>query len=298
MIAWAELSVDVSRSFCRKVKAAGFSIWADLSVMSGHITQEERGHKHFLSYIVPEPYPWLDRTFEEQQFDDMWLGEGLISDMAEYLHLKPEELVAALEDHPELKVRDEWGKCNPVTPDEVADFYKHCPAYLLDLTMWNASPTFRSITEQMPSVKDKVVLDFGGGLGSLACWMVTRKAKRVDYLDIPDGCLENFAKWRATKQKVSAALQFLPCLDGRGQYDLIVAIDVFEHLPDIHEKVDALARALRVGGEMFCHCEWDNHNGVYPQHFDWSGEWDALLESNNLKVIAKNENIYLLEKVA
>ncbi|MQY80657.1 MAG: methyltransferase domain-containing protein [Dehalococcoidia bacterium] len=44
--------------FCRKAQAAGFKIFADPSVMCGHLSQYERGWKHFLAWANKDQFPW------------------------------------------------------------------------------------------------------------------------------------------------------------------------------------------------------------------------------------------------
>ena len=46
--------------FCRKAQEAGFKIFADPSVMSGHYTEYIRGFKHFMIWSNKEPFDWLE----------------------------------------------------------------------------------------------------------------------------------------------------------------------------------------------------------------------------------------------
>lgn len=46
--------------FCRKAQEAGFKIYADPSVMSGHYSEYIRGFKHFLQWSHKEPFDWME----------------------------------------------------------------------------------------------------------------------------------------------------------------------------------------------------------------------------------------------
>ena len=46
--------------FCRKAQEAGFKIFADPSVMSGHYSEYIRGFKHFLQWSNNLPFDWME----------------------------------------------------------------------------------------------------------------------------------------------------------------------------------------------------------------------------------------------
>jgi len=301
---WFERTTDRGGEdfdFCRKVQEAGFKIYADLSVMCGHWAWEERGWRHFLSYSIPEPYPWVSRTQHEHDIADMLLGEGLIGDMADYLKMTPAELIQLLEGEPQKDVAYEWTTLhNPKTQQDRDLFYSTCKTYLLDLTMWNVSPTYRQIIDMLPQVEDKTVLDFGAGLGSSSLWLAAMKAKRVDYYDL-SGVLQDFAKWRIEKLDQNTFINFLPSLNGASdKYDLVVAIDVFEHIPKdtLDGILGQLWQSLKDKGQLFCHVEFDKHDGVYPQHFEYGDEFQDMMRTIGFKQLQMAGSIQLWQKEA
>ena len=141
--------------------------------------------------------------------------------------------------------------------------------------MWNASTTLKVIINCLPNVKGLKVLDFGGGIGSLALLLEKRGAD-VDYLDLP-GIVSDFAQFRS-----NGRINFIDSLEDKsGVYDLIVAIDTLEHLPDLPEQLKHIGKALKPGGILFYHANFGQQE-FYPQHIDWSQEWPELLAGAGL----------------
>jgi len=245
--------------FCDKARKNGFEIWADMAVLLGHLRLDPVGASQFLTQYR--------NTADANEF----LGEEPIAhDLAKFLHKTPAYIKRKIRANPALEVAKRWQEKNPQTLNEVRQFYSETPEYLFDLAMWNASDTFKQLINYLPNVEGQKVLDFGGGIGSLSLLLHKRGAD-VDYLDLP-GVVSDFAKFRS-----NGRLTFIDSLSDKQEiYDLIVAIDVFEHLPDLPEQLTMMAKALKPDGALFFHNNFGQQDS-HPQHIDWSKQWSELL---------------------
>ncbi|GAJ00549.1 unnamed protein product, partial [marine sediment metagenome] len=206
-------------------------------------------------------------TVETNEF----LGKEVITQhLARFLNRAPAYVRGRINDKTTLRTAEIWRERNPQTLDEIRRFYSEATEYLFDLAQWNASETFKKIINYLPRVEGLKVLDFGGGLGSLSL-LLDKRGANVDYLDLP-GLVTEFAKFRS-----NGRVNFIDSLEDSSEaYDLIIAIDVFEHLPDLPEQLKTIAKALKSDGILF----FNNNFGQlehHPQHIDWSQKWPGLL---------------------
>jgi 2-polyprenyl-3-methyl-5-hydroxy-6-metoxy-1,4-benzoquinol methylase len=107
-------------------------------------------------------------------------------------------------------------------------------------------------------------LDFGSGVGSGAL-LFTRAGVQMTLADISSTLL-NFARWRFARRGLPAV--FLDLSHHRlptASFDMILAMDVFEHLTDPVEVVERLWQALRPGGLFFARIQVEDA-GMHPQH--------------------------------
>lgn len=107
-------------------------------------------------------------------------------------------------------------------------------------------------------------LDFGSGVGSGAVLFI-RAGFEMTLADISSTLL-NFARWRIAKRGLRARFvdlkhETIPV----AEFDMILAMDVFEHLVDPAETVDHLWRALKPGGLLFARIHAEN-DADRPQH--------------------------------
>lgn len=180
-------------------------------------------------------------------------------------------------------VADRWKVAAPSTATEVEAFYGTTREYLYDLILWNTSPGFQRLLGALSQVRGERVLEFGGGIGTLAEFLVTR-GNTVHYHDLP-GVVRDFAGWRFSRlpEDMRARIEVVDRWP-MDYYDRVVAVDVIEHLhPDrVAFYLDGLIGALRPGGILFAHNNWSQQDGAYPQHYDHSAEWAAALKRRGL----------------
>lgn len=107
-------------------------------------------------------------------------------------------------------------------------------------------------------------LDFGSGVGSGAL-LFARAGIEMTLADISTTLLD-FARWRFAQRGLSAGfLNVNQTPLPEAGFDMILAMDVFEHLADPVETVERLWKALKPGGLFFAriHAEEDADR---PQH--------------------------------
>ncbi|GAI93114.1 unnamed protein product, partial [marine sediment metagenome] len=98
--------------FCDKARENGFEIWADMSVLLGHLRLEPVGASQFLTQY--------QNTAESNEF----LGEEPIAhDLAKFLHKTPAYIKRKMRDSPVLESAKRWQEKNPQTLDEVRQYY-------------------------------------------------------------------------------------------------------------------------------------------------------------------------------
>lgn len=164
----------------------------------------------------------------------------------------------------------EWhDHIDPQRRESIESFYEST-TYIYDLMGWHS---LRDDTGPLAYVlgleiaRDRGVrtcLDFGSGVGSGAL-MFTLAGIQMSLADISRTLLD-FAQWRFHQRRLPAAFLHLredPLPEDH--FDMILAMDVFEHLTDPVTTVEQLWRALRPGGLLFARIQVEDA-GTHPQH--------------------------------
>ena len=189
-------------------------------------------------------------------------------------------------------VRQEWQE-QGVNPDDrgaVERFYDFSRAMLYELMWWHtlsedASPLAYVTAMQFARQQEcRQYLDFGSGVGSGAI-LFARHGFRVTLADISSRLLA-FSRWRIEQRELSADYVDLNASPLPGQaFDLITAMDVFEHLIDPPGVVEQLHAALKPGGFLFARiaAEVDEDR---PQHIvqDFEPTFERLRSLGFLEV--------------
>jgi len=185
------------------------------------------------------------------------LQESLCSELAQY---------SGCEDLSEIRrrcsfalshVKDEWhGTVECEDHQSVEQFYNESEAMIYELMWWHslsedASPLAYVTAFHFARLHGcKSYLDFGAGVGSGAI-LFARNGLEVTLADISSSMLD-FSRWRFGLRGLSA--QFVDLKEHRlpsNAYDMLAAMDVFEHLVDPVKTVDELWRSMKPGGFLF-----------------------------------------------
>jgi 2-polyprenyl-3-methyl-5-hydroxy-6-metoxy-1,4-benzoquinol methylase len=197
---------------------------------------------------------WSDSLLLEGYED---LQESLLAELG--LYMKCEDLTeierrcrGAVED-----LAKEWQeKVNPKDRKSVENFYNETEGEIYELMWWHTlsediSP-LSYVTALQFALQEgcRSCLDFGAGVGSGSI-VFARRGLKVGLADISSPLLA-FSEWRFQLRRLPA--EFFD-LKTRGlpseAFDMVTAMDVFEHLADPVEAVEKLSKVLRPGGFLF-----------------------------------------------
>jgi SAM-dependent methyltransferase len=168
-------------------------------------------------------------------------------------------------------VSEEWkAQVDAGSRESVERYYDRSEGYIYDLMWWHTlrdddSPLgYVSALEFARQKGCGSYLDFGSGVGAGAI-LFARHGFDVALADVSSTLL-SFSQWRLARRNLSA--RYIDLKADKlpdGEFDIVTAMDVFEHLVDPVGAVDQLRRALKPGGYLFgrFHAEVDE---THPQH--------------------------------
>jgi len=185
------------------------------------------------------------------------LQESLCSELASYSDCEDlseiqRRCLCALSD-----VKGEWqGAVDRLDQHSVHQFYNASEAMIYELMWWHTlkdddSPLAYVTAFHFAKLHGcKSYLDFGAGVGSGGI-LFARHGLAVTLADISTSML-HFSQWRFRLRDLSAQLIDLKTGElPAGTFDMLAAMDVFEHLVDPVQAVDQLWRTLKPGGFLF-----------------------------------------------
>jgi len=167
-------------------------------------------------------------------------------------------------------MRDEWHEhIDPQRRTSVESFYNSV-TYIYDLMGWHSlrddtGPLAYVLGLEIAQERGvKQCLDFGSGVGSGAL-LFDSAAIATSLADISTTML-NFARWRFEQRQRTAQFYHLHQTElPREHFDMILAMDVFEHLTDPVTTAEQLWQVLRPGGLLFARIQVEDA-GDHPQH--------------------------------
>ncbi len=121
------------------------------------------------------------------------------------------------------------------------------------LRNWYVRQTIRRLLDRQ-GTEPLRVLDAGTGLGQFAYYIATRSSRvRVHAVDVNEDYLEyarSFISATRVAPRVTFATEDLTRLTTTGPYDLVLSVDVMEHIEDDVGVFEHFARVLRPGGQV------------------------------------------------
>lgn len=247
-----EWGTDVQ--LCRQALEKGYEVWADTSIEFGHqrIGQETVTSRNRHQYQVEDQLPGEYKTqfVSTDVYNDVlrdaltWTGYGTLEEMATYAQ----------------SFHDHW-QTHKAAGGSDAEWYRLFPKERVARQIWFnlLSRPKRNMTEFILNTVNHTtaqdILDFGCGIG-IPAFHLASKGHRVLAADIAGTGTLEFLKWRATQRHVEISFYEsrggVPALGDR-TFNIIIAMDVLEHLPDGEWQLALreLARRLQPGGILF-----------------------------------------------
>ena len=154
---------------------------------------------------------------------------------------------------PEISVVEEWRSQDRSSAEGIRDFYTTSFGYIFTL-LWLSSARYpirdaaavRAV-EVMAGDKEFAILDYGCGLGNVGFSLASR-GYQVTFADL-DTLTFEFIEWRCQKYSINADFITLPC-DIQKSFDMIICLEVLEHLRDPKELLENFSRMLNCEGRM------------------------------------------------
>ena len=191
-----------------------------------------------------------------------------------------------------------WHKYGSFDAEKETAWYKREDVgkhYVLDLAYWHTTQLGPILAANLGEVEGQRVLDFGSGIGTSAL-MLAMQGNQVDCVEINKE-LKKFTEFRMEKHlNGKRPMRFVSgSVFPANTYDMVIAIDVFEHLPDPLAKLGQLMAALKPGGQMFTHSSF-KADALHPMHHETDMDWEKELLGAGLRPVEGRQFMY--EKAA
>jgi len=154
------------------------------------------------------------------------------------------------------RLKADWHRGGGNDLRAIERFYDENEGHIFDLMWWHTlcfdvSPLAYVVALDFARRREcRRYLDFGSGVGSGAI-LFARHGLTASLADISSTLLR-FARWRFARRGLPATfIDLNPSKLPDETYDLITAMDVFEHLTDPVATVDQLSASLKSGGYVF-----------------------------------------------
>ncbi|MSP50040.1 MAG: class I SAM-dependent methyltransferase [Alphaproteobacteria bacterium] len=171
------------------------------------------------------------------------------------------------------RLKDKWNADvgREAASEQVVAYYDSADDLIEELMWWHAlgddtSPLAYAAALDFARANGlRHLLDFGSGVGASAI-LFHRHTDTVTLADVSSTLLE-FCRWRLERRRVPAAFLDLKTLGlPKARFDLVTAMDVFEHLEDPAKAVSDLDAALKPGGYVLGRFAADPEDDDRPQH--------------------------------
>lgn len=187
-------------------------------------------------------------------------------------------------DNPGINVSDamhQYGLEPHIWNEKLTEFYSQTDAFLYELIVWNLNKRKRRMRRRIGKYLYKNlgqhlnILTIGDGLGVDSIYL-TRAGHHVTYF-------ETSAYAQAFAKKIFAdSDQDINVLDDLNQipknsYDVVVCLDVLEHVPDPHEFVKTMASYLKCNGHLLVHAPFYQIHPSTPTHLKSNRKYSGSL---------------------
>lgn len=188
-----------------------------------------------------------------------------------------------------------WRLIPHVWNNEMSQFYSHSDAFLYELIVWNRNPIKRKsrdwIIEYLAreSSSDLAILCLGDGLGFDSLYLA-QSGHRVTFFELPGYC-EAFARRIIKDSGYPVCIINDESEIPKETYDVVVCLDVLEHVPDPASFVASVVSYLRPGGRAIIHAPFYLVSNRYLTHLKSNQKYSgslSLFTRQNLVLIDGN----------
>lgn len=179
----------------------------------------------------------------------------------------------------------EWARRNPSTPEEIAAFYRESEALGADLEAWHQTPERREWTQFIVNVavanKVRSALDVGAGVGHDLLALTDELGQIIRVAVEPNDTLRDYGGSGIWEYQSLADLpKNDPGINPNGGartdpfvFDLVLCIDVLEHVPDPDALLAQIMERVKVGGLLIEATA--THDQSTPLHLPQLEGWEA-----------------------
>ena len=208
---------------------------------------------------------------------DVLARSMLLADLAEFLDMPMSEVRSCTAGGSQSTIAEEkkWQGSRE-------DFYRtRNDCWLFDLADLNTNTNYWATTiTPLMGIRNRNILDFGCGIGTTSLFLALSRNRVYGY-DINSRVLE-FAEFRKEKFGFSH-ITFSGELPDLSQFDVIVAIDIFEHIENLHGLLLHLGQGVKRGTKLY---HFDSFADIHPHplHYDRPEDLDGWLEEAGFTV--------------
>ncbi len=257
--------------FCEKARKIGVKPYIDTSIQLGHLGQ--------YAYTLHDIVRLQEESKAKEVVENQIRLKGLRNDVAEFTGETENDVIKRLQ-YTRVTMAEKFRS----RKGELNDFYVDNKECLYDDANFNMSNEYaRGRLSPLVKISGEKVLDIGCGIGT-ACRMLAEQGNEVTGYDINKYTI-SFCEF--LKKKYDLPITFTSEMPDPKEFDLIVTIDVLEHIEDLESFLMDIGSKMK-SGTGFYHNEpikselfIDSH---HPQHFDHTFNINRYLEKAGFNV--------------
>jgi 2-polyprenyl-3-methyl-5-hydroxy-6-metoxy-1,4-benzoquinol methylase len=198
-------------------------------------------------------------------------------------------------DNPGINVSDamhQSGLEPHIWNDKLTEFYSQTDAFLYELIVWNLNKRKRRMRRRIGKYLDKNlgqhlnILTVGDGLGVDSIYL-TRAGHNVTYIET-SAYAQAFAKKLFADYAKDINILDDPNQISKNAYDVVICLDVLEHVPDPHEFVKTITSYIKSNGHLIIHAPFYQIHPSTPTHLKSNRKYSGslrLYEKHGLKLV-------------
>ena len=166
--------------------------------------------------------------------------------------------------------------------EKLAEFYRKTDAFIYELVLWNRN----SIKRRMRSFIAKYITQYEGTGKNVLCvgdglgfdsFYFAQKGQNVTYYEV-EGFSHRFASRLFSPAGSAIKVASEPQQIKKDYFDVVVCLDVLEHVKDVEDFVKQLVSFIRPGGILIVHAPFYMIHPSNPTHLKANRKYSGNLE--------------------